>query len=101
MKRANEEIEEGGPGSGPQKTNFKPLSRNHSAARMTVSTSKAKQIKSWLADNGEQYPVAIDDNGSGQITLDAYEYTGGEKKAALAAAQAIAKKFNVRVMGSR
>ena len=68
MKRANEELEEDN--GSVTETNFKPLSKNHSAARMTVSTSKAKQIKSWLADNGEQYPVAIDDNGSGQITID-------------------------------
>jgi len=61
----------------------------------------AKKIKSFLADNGEKYPIHIDDNGSGQITLDAYNYTGGEKKAALAAAQAIAKKFNVKVNATR
>jgi len=61
----------------------------------------ATRIKSFLADNGERYPIHIDDNGSGQITLDAYEYTGGEKKAALAAAQAIAKKFNVKVHATR
>jgi hypothetical protein len=61
----------------------------------------ATRIKSFLADNGERYPIHIDDNGSGQITLDAYEYTGGEKKAALAAAQAIAKKFNVKVNATR
>ena len=61
----------------------------------------ATRIKSFLADNGEKYPIYIDDNGSGQITLDAYEYTGGEKKAALAAAQAIAKKFNVKVHATR
>ena len=61
----------------------------------------ATRIKSFLADNGEKYPIYIDDNGSGQITLDAYEYTGGEKKAALAAAQAIAKKFNVKVNATR
>ena len=61
----------------------------------------ATRIKSFLADNGEKYPIHIDDNGSGQITLDAYEYTGGEKKAALAAAQAIAKKFNVKVHATR
>jgi len=95
MKRANEEMEEGGPGSGPQNTNFKPLSKNHSSARMTVSTSKAKQIKSWLADNGEQYPVAIDDNGSGQITIDDDDEDGSS----YAAGQAIAKKFGVKVMG--
>jgi len=61
----------------------------------------ATRIKSFLADNGEKYPIHIDDNGSGQITLDAYNYTGGEKKAALAAAQAIAKKFNVKVNATR
>jgi len=61
----------------------------------------AEKIKSFLADNGEKYPIYIDDNGSGQITLDAYNYTGGEKKAALAAAQAIAKKFNVKVNATR
>ena len=61
----------------------------------------AKKIKSFLADNGEKYPIHIDDNGSGQITLDAYNYTGGEKKAALAAAQAIAKKFNVKDNATR
>ena len=61
----------------------------------------AKKIKSFLADNGEKYPIYIDDNDSGQITLDAYNYTGGEKKAALAAAQAIAKKFNVKVTATR
>ena len=82
-------------GSGPQKTNFKPLSRNHSAARMTVSTSKAKQIKSWLADNGEKYPVSISDNGSGQITID----DDGEKGSSFGAGQAIAKKFGIKVMG--
>ena len=61
----------------------------------------ATRIKSFLADNGEKYPIHVDDNGSGQITLDAYNYTGGEKKAALAAAQAIAKKFNVKVNATR
>jgi len=61
----------------------------------------ATRIKSFLADNGEKYPIHIDDDGSGQITLDAYNYTGGEKKAALAAAQAIAKKFNVKVNATR
>jgi len=60
--------------------------------------NRAKQIKSWLADNGEQYPVHIDDNGSGQITM---LMIYGEKNSAYGAGQAIAKKFNVRVMGSR
>jgi hypothetical protein len=62
---------------------------------MTVSTSKAKQIKSWLADHGETYPVAIDDNGSGQITID----DDGEDGSSYEAGQAIAKKFGVKVVG--
>jgi len=95
MKRANEEVQEGGPGSGPQKTNFKPLSKNHSSARATVSPSKAREIKKFLSDNGEKYPVAINDNGSGQITID----DDGEKGSSFAAGQAIAKKFGVKVMG--
>jgi len=86
---------EGGPGSGPQKTNFKPLSKNHSSARATVSPSKAREIKKFLSDNGEKYPVAINDNGSGQITID----DDGEKGSSFAAGQAIAKKFGVKVMG--
>ena len=95
VDKSHDAKNEGGPGSGPQKTNFKPLSRNHSAARMTVSTSKAKQIKSWLADNGEKYPVSISDNGSGQITID----DDGEKGSSFGAGQAIAKKFGIKVMG--
>ena len=81
--------------SEPQTTNWKPLSKNHSAARMTVSKDKAEKIKSWLADHGETYPVAIDDNGSGQITID----DDGEDGASYEAGKAIAKKFGVKVLG--
>ena len=96
---------DGGPGSGahnhdnassgPTKSSWKPLSKNHSAARMTVSKDKAEKIKSWLADHGETYPVAIDDNGSGQITID----DDGEDGSSYEAGKAIAKKFGVKVVG--
>jgi len=73
------------------------MMKNHTSGVIKTDRNRAKQIKSWLADNGEQYPVAVDDNGSGQITID----DDGEKGSAYGAGQAIAKKFNVRVMGSR
>ena len=64
-----------------------------------IKTDKntARRIKSFLADNGERYPIHIDDNDSGQITLDAYD----DRDAAHDAAQAISKKFNVKVRGTR
>jgi hypothetical protein len=69
----------------------------HSSARIKTDKNTARRIKSFLADHGEQYPVAIDDNDSGQITLD----DDGEKGAAYEAGMAIKKKFNVQVMGSK
>ena len=64
-----------------------------------IKTDKntARRIKSFLADHGELYPIHIDDNDSGQITLDAYD----DRDAAHDAAQAISKKFNVNVRGTR
>jgi hypothetical protein len=64
-----------------------------------IKTDKntARRIKSFLADNGERYPIHIDDDDSGQITLDAYD----DRDAAHDAAQAISKKFNVKVRGTR
>jgi hypothetical protein len=64
-----------------------------------IKTDKntARRIKSFLADNGERYPIHIDDDDSGQITLDAYD----DRDAAHDAAQAISKKFNVNVRGTR
>ena len=64
-----------------------------------IKTDKntASRIKSFLADHGERYPIHIDDDDSGQITLDAYD----DKDAAHDAAQAISKKFNVTVRGTR
>ena len=64
-----------------------------------IKTDKntARRIKSFLADNGELYPIHIDDDDSGQITLDAYD----DRDAAHDAAQAISKKFNVTVRGTR
>ena len=64
-----------------------------------IKTDKntARRIKSFLADHGELYPIHIDDDDSGQITLDAYD----DRDAAHDAAQAIAKKFNVKVRGTR
>jgi len=64
-----------------------------------IKTDKntARRIKSFLADHGELYPIHIDDNDSGQITLDAYD----DRDAAHDAAQAISKKFNVKVRGTR
>ena len=61
--------------------------------------STARRIKSFLADNGEKYPMHIDDDDSGQITLDAYDKQ--DKDAAYDAAHAISKKFNVKVHGTR
>ena len=69
----------------------------HSSARIKTDKNTARRIKSFLADNGERYPVAIDDNDSGQITLD----DDGEKGASYEAGMAIKKKFNVQVMGSK
>ena len=64
-----------------------------------IKTDKntARRIKSFLADHGELYPIHIDDDDSGQITLDAYD----DRDAAHDAAQAISKKFNVNVRGTR
>ena len=64
-----------------------------------IKTDKntASRIKSFLADHGERYPIHIDDDDSGQITLDAYD----DRDAAHDAAQAISKKFNVTVRGTR
>ena len=64
-----------------------------------IKTDKntASRIKSFLADHGELYPIHIDDDDSGQITLDAYD----DRDAAHDAAQAISKKFNVNVRGTR
>ena len=64
-----------------------------------IKTDKntASRIKSFLADHGEKYPIHIDDDDSGQITLDAYD----DRDAAHDAAQAISKKFNVTVRGTR
>ena len=64
-----------------------------------IKTDKntASRIKSFLADNGERYPIHIDDDDSGQITLDAYD----DRDAAHDAATAISKKFNVTVKGTR
>ena len=76
---------------------FGPLNRRHTSARIFTDRNKAKQIKKFLSDNGERYPVAIDDNDSGQITLD----DDGEKGASYEAGMAIKKKFNVQVMGSK
>ena len=61
--------------------------------------STARRIKSFLADNGERYSMHIDDDDSGQITLDAYGKQ--DKDDAYDAAHAIAKKFNVKVRGTR
>ena len=61
--------------------------------------STARRIKSFLADNGERYSMHIDDDDSGQITLDAYDKQ--DKDAAYDAAHAISKKFNVKVHGTR
>ena len=69
----------------------------HTSARIKTDKNTARRIKSFLADNGERYPVAIDDNDSGQITLD----DDGEKGASYEAGMAIKKKFNVQVMGSK
>ena len=74
---------------------FGPLNRRHTSARVFTDKNKAKQIMKFLSDNGEKYPVAINDNGSGQITID----DDGEKGSSFAAGQAIAKKFGVKVMG--
>ena len=73
------------------------LRQHHTSARIKTDKNTARRIKSFLADNGERYPVAIDDNDSGQITLD----DDGEKGAAYEAGMAIKKKFNVQVMGSK
>jgi len=59
----------------------------------------ARRIKSFLADNGERYSMHIDDDDSGQITLDAYDKK--DKDDAYDTAQAIAKKLNVNVRGTR
>ena len=66
-----------------------------------IKTDKntARRIKSFLADNGERYSMHIDDDDSGQITLDAYGKQ--DKDDAYDAAHAIAKKFNVKVRGTR
>ena len=66
-----------------------------------IKTDKntASRIKSFLADNGERYSMHIDDDDSGQITLDAYGKQ--DKDDAYDAAHAIAKKFNVKVRGTR
>ena len=73
------------------------LRQHHTSARIKTDKNTARRIKSFLADNGERYPVAIDDNDSGQITLD----DDGEKGASYEAGMAIKKKFNVQVMGSK
>ena len=69
----------------------------HTSARIKTDKNTARRIKSFLADNGERYPIHIDDDDSGQITLDAYD----DRDAAHDAAQAISKKFNVKVRGTR
>ena len=74
---------------------FGPLNRRHTSARIFTDKNKAAQIKKFLSDNGEKYPVAIDDNGSGGITLD----DDGQKGSSYDAGMAIAKRFRVGVMG--
>ena len=66
-----------------------------------IKTNKrtARNIKSFLSDNSEKYSMHIDDDDSGQITLDAYDKQ--DKEDAFDAAQAIAKRFNVDVRGTR
>jgi len=74
---------------------FGPLNRRHTSARVFTDKNKAQQIMKFLSDNGEKYPVAIDDNGSGGITLD----DDGQKGSSYDAGMAIAKRFRVGVMG--